>query len=137
MRMPCTKVPCLPIFLQGVVDLRTAAVHHDRIHADQLQQDDVAREAVLQAFVGHRIAAVFDDDGLAVEITDVGECFGQDLRLDLRRDRSQVVVLVGARQIGQRSVHWGPEKNLRDFTGNRPTAVGIIEVLVVFSGTRR
>ncbi len=81
-------------FFQRVVDLRSAAVNHDRVHADQLEQDDVAREAVLQALVRHGIATVFDDDGLAVEITDVGQGLGQNLRLDLRRHRRQVVIHV-------------------------------------------
>ena len=32
--------------------------------------------------VGHRVATVFDDDGLAVETLDVGQGFGQDGGLD-------------------------------------------------------
>jgi hypothetical protein len=60
----------------------------------------VAREAVLQALVGHRVAAVFDHDGFAVEIANVRQRLGQDLRFDLRRHRSQVIVLVGC------AVHW-------------------------------
>ena len=81
-------------FFQRIVDLRSAAVHHDRVHADQLEQDHVAREAVLEALVGHGVAAVFDDDGLAVEIADVGQGLGQNLRLDLRRYGRQVVIHV-------------------------------------------
>jgi hypothetical protein len=48
-------------------------VHHHRIHAHQLEQDDIAREAMFQALVRHRIATVFDHDGLAMEIADVGQ----------------------------------------------------------------
>jgi hypothetical protein len=46
-------------------------VHHHRVHADQLEQNDIAREAVLEAVFGHGVAAVFDDDGFAVVIADV------------------------------------------------------------------
>ncbi len=79
-------------FFQRVIDLRTAAVYHHRIHAHQFQQDDVACEAMLEALVGHRVAAVFDDNGLAMEIADVGQGLSQDLRLDLRCHRGQVVI---------------------------------------------
>ncbi len=47
--------------LQRLVDLRTAAVHDDRVNADQLQQDHVAREALLQPLLRHGVAAVVDD----------------------------------------------------------------------------
>ena len=40
---------------------------------DVLQQHDVARELLAQRRVGHRRAAVLDDDGLAVELADVGQ----------------------------------------------------------------
>jgi hypothetical protein len=48
MRMPCTKVPCLPIFSGRCrfADRRRAP---PPVHADQLEQNDIAREAVLQA----------------------------------------------------------------------------------------
>jgi hypothetical protein len=56
-------------------------VHHDRVHADQLEQHDIAREAVLQRRVGHRVAAVFDDDGFFEKSFDLGQRFGQGLCL--------------------------------------------------------
>ncbi len=68
---------------EQVLDLRPAAVHDDDVEADQLEQHDVAREALLQVLVGHRVAAVLDDDGLAVETLDVGQGFGQDGGLDV------------------------------------------------------
>ena len=49
-----------------VVDAPAAAVDDDRIHADEPQQRDVAREAVLQHGIGHRRAAEADDQRLAV-----------------------------------------------------------------------
>ena len=48
--------------------------------ADQFKQYDIAGEAAFQVFVGHRVAAVFDDDGLAVEALDIGQGFGQGFR---------------------------------------------------------
>ena len=63
---------------QHVLDLWAAAVHHHHVHADQLEQDHVARETLLQVFVGHGVAAVFDDDGLAVETLDIGQGLGKD-----------------------------------------------------------
>ena len=68
--------------LQQVADLRAAAVHDHRVHADQLQHHDVAREARLERGLGHRVAAVLDDDRLVVEALDVGQRLGQDLRLE-------------------------------------------------------
>src|SRR6185369_4936068 len=39
-------------------------------------------EPRLQRGFRHRIAAIFDDDGLVVETPDVGQRFGKDLRLE-------------------------------------------------------
>ena len=72
------------------LDLRTAAVDHHGVHADQLEQHHVFRKVGLQGGVGHGIAAVLDDDGLAVEAPDVGQRMGQDLGLVARRDVAQV-----------------------------------------------
>ena len=58
-----------PLHVAG--DLRTATVDDDRVHADVLEQHDVARELLLELGVDHRRAAVLDDDGLAVELADV------------------------------------------------------------------
>ena len=54
---------------------------HHRVHADELEQHDVAREVFLQRGIHHRVAAELDDDGLAVETADVGQRFGEDARL--------------------------------------------------------
>jgi hypothetical protein len=40
-------------------------VHHDGVHADQLQQHHVSAKSSCD--VGHRVAAVLDDDGAIVE----------------------------------------------------------------------
>jgi len=66
-RMPWMNCDFFPTRSKRVVDLRAAAVHDDRPHPDQLQKHDVVREAFLQRLLRHRIAAVLDDDGAAVE----------------------------------------------------------------------
>ncbi len=75
--------------LERLVDLGTAAVHDDRIDADQLQQNDVAREALLQTLFGHCVAAVLDDHGLAVILANIRQRLGQNFSLqgggDLRK----------------------------------------------------
>jgi len=67
-------------------DLRPAAVHDHRVHADQLQQHHVMREAALELIVDHGVAAELDDDRLAVEALDIRQRLGEDARL-LRRLR--------------------------------------------------
>ncbi|MNN69624.1 hypothetical protein D3C81_1854300 [compost metagenome] len=67
---------------QRVVDLRTAAVHHHRVQTHQLEQHDVVREAALQALFRHGVAAVLDHDGLAVESSDIRQCFRQHSGFD-------------------------------------------------------
>ena len=63
---------------EHVLDLGAAAMDHHHVHAHQLQQHHVPGEALLEVLVGHGVAAVFDDDGAAVEALDVGQGFGQD-----------------------------------------------------------
>jgi len=64
-----------------LVDLRATAVHDHRVHADQLQQHHVVGEAALEQLLGHCVAAVLDDDGLAMEPLDVRQRFGEDVGL--------------------------------------------------------
>jgi hypothetical protein len=77
---------------QGLVDLRAAAMHDDGVHADQLEQHHVLGKVLLKRRVGHRVAAVLDDQRLAVIAADVGQGLGQDLGLVARRDVAEVVV---------------------------------------------
>ena len=42
-----------------------------------------AANAARSALVGHGVAAVLDDDDLAVQLLEPGQGFGQDLRLGL------------------------------------------------------
>jgi CheY-like chemotaxis protein len=60
--------------LQHLADLRPAAMNHDRVDPDLLQQDYVARKRIVGAAAifrmavtrkaAHRVAAIFDQDGL-------------------------------------------------------------------------
>ena len=67
--------------VEHVVDLGPAAMHHYRIQANQLQQHNVSGEGMLQALVSHRIAAILDDNGLAVKAAYIGQCLSEDLGL--------------------------------------------------------
>ena len=67
--------------LQHGVDLRPAAMHHHRVHADLLQQRDVAAEHVRQVFLAHGVAAVFHHDGGAGVAAQERQRMGQDLGL--------------------------------------------------------
>ena len=62
--------------------MRTATMHHHRVHTNQFEQNHIARKTMFQVFVCHRIATVFNDDSLAVELTNIWQSFCQDLRLD-------------------------------------------------------
>ena len=64
--------------LQQIVDPPSAAVHDDRIHADEPQQRDVAREALLQHGIRHRAAAEADDERRRVERPDERQRLGED-----------------------------------------------------------
>jgi hypothetical protein len=55
-----------------------------------LEQYHVFGEVLLQGRIGHGVAAVLDDERLAVELADVRQGLGQDLRLVARGDVAQV-----------------------------------------------
>ena len=78
---PLPELACDAHLVQEVADLRTAAVDDHRVHSDELQHHHVAREASLELWLRHRIAAVFDDDDLVVKALDVRQRLGKDLRL--------------------------------------------------------
>jgi hypothetical protein len=65
-------------------------VHHHGVHAHELEQHHVLGKIGLQRRVGHGVAAVLDDDGLAVELADVGQRLGKDFCLVARGNREQV-----------------------------------------------
>ena len=66
--------------LQHLVDLRAAAMDHDRVHADLLHQHDVARDQVAELGIGHGVAAVLHDEGGVVVPAHVGQRLGDGLR---------------------------------------------------------
>jgi hypothetical protein len=84
------KLALLAQSVQRGFNLRAAAVHHHRVHAHQLEQHHVFGKVGLQGRVGHGVAAVLDDDGLAVEFADVRQRLGEDLGLVARGYVGQV-----------------------------------------------
>ena len=96
-------------------DVGAAAVDDDRVHADVLEQHDVARELLAQRRVVHRRAAVLDHHRRAVELADVGQRLeqGRDVAHQpaahascrvLRVDLHVVVAEVGEEQLGLRAL---------------------------------
>jgi len=65
--------------LEQLPDLGAPAMDNDRIDADEFEKDDVPRKAVLEVVIGHGVAAILDDQRLALEAADVGERFDQDV----------------------------------------------------------
>ena len=59
-----------PYTFEGRFDLRSAAMHHHRAHAQHVQQHHVLRKRLLQGWLGHGIATVFEHDGLALVFAD-------------------------------------------------------------------
>src|SRR5207248_4151359 len=55
-----------------------ATVNHDRLHANEPQQRDVARESGLENGIGHRVTAEANHQRLAVVGADVRQRFGED-----------------------------------------------------------
>src|SRR5690606_13894729 len=69
----------LAVALEGAVDLPTAAMLHDGVEADELEQLHIACKAALQVFLGHGIAPVLAAGGPAVEAANVGAGLGRHL----------------------------------------------------------
>src|SRR5579872_586142 len=55
-------------------------MHHYRIDADQIEQDDILREGLREFGGAHRMATVLDDESLAAKAPYIGKRFGQNLR---------------------------------------------------------
>ena len=56
-------------------------MHNDRMYADVLHQRHILHDLVLELFIDHGIAAVLNDDGLAVKFLYVRQCLDEDCRL--------------------------------------------------------
>ena len=67
--------------LQGLGDLRTAAVYQDDFDADELQKGHVAHDQLFERLVRHGVAAVFDDEDLILILLDIGHRLEKDLCL--------------------------------------------------------
>ena len=70
-----------PHLVEHRVDLRPAAMNHHRIDADILEQDDILGEARFELLVFHGVAAILDDEGLAVKALEIGQRLHQHLSL--------------------------------------------------------
>ena len=66
-------------FLQHLVNLRAAAVHNHRIDAHQFQEGNVFGKAFFQVFLGHGVAAVFDDESTAGKTADIRQRLAQNM----------------------------------------------------------
>ncbi len=71
--------------LQHVGDLRTAAVHDDRIDAGLLEVDDVLGEGCGEGIIAHGVAAELHHHGLLVVADQMRDGFGKDARLHMSR----------------------------------------------------
>ena len=75
--------------VQGRFNLRTTTMHHHWVHAHQFQKHHIFGKVGLQSRVGHGVAAVFDDQGLAVKLADVGQSLRQNFCFVARRNVGQ------------------------------------------------
>ena len=80
-RRPLMNWVLTPAFSIMASDLRAAAVHHHRMHAQKLQKHGVGGELLRHRLLAHGVTAVFDHHRLAV----IGGAERQRLRQRLRR----------------------------------------------------
>src|SRR5881296_2876857 len=80
-RMPWTNSPFLPIRASCSSICKKGEFVQGMRVTDKLQQHHVVGEAALEQLLGHCVAAVLDDDGLAVEALDVRQRLGEDMGL--------------------------------------------------------
>src|SRR5207253_5696031 len=59
-----------------------AAMHDDRVHANELEHHHVPRKTGLERRLGHRVAAVLNHDRFVVEALDVWQRLGKNLRFE-------------------------------------------------------
>src|SRR3984893_9697047 len=77
---PAHEARFQPQPLDELVDLRTAAMHHHRVHPDCLKQNHVLSEALAQVRRFHRVPAVLDYEDLAPKELDIGHRLDQHRR---------------------------------------------------------
>ena len=78
---PIYELALLSDLAEPVRYFLSAAVYDDRTEADQLQQSDILDYTFLQFVVDHGAAAVFHNNGRALEMLDIGQCLDQHPRL--------------------------------------------------------
>lgn len=74
---------------QKLADLGAAAVDDHGVHADSFHENDVAGEAVFEIVVDHGVAAVFNDEGFADKVVEIGESFDEDVSDGISRSGGQ------------------------------------------------
>ena len=67
--------------LQGLRDLRSAAVNENDFDPDELQKGHVAHDQLFERLVRHGVAAVLDDEDLILILLDIGHRLEKDLCL--------------------------------------------------------
>ena len=63
---------------QHIVDLWPAAVNDYRVHSHELQQHDVAGEALFEMLLDHGITAIFNDNRFTVKTSNIRQGLGQN-----------------------------------------------------------
>ena len=51
-------------------------MHNDGVDSNQLHKYDIARKVLLELFVDHGIAAIFDDHGVTMKFLNIWERLG-------------------------------------------------------------
>src|SRR4029077_17264038 len=67
--------------LEHLIDLGSPTMHNDWVETHIFQEHDVLSESLFQRPIGHCMTAIFNDNGLALERTNVGQGFDQDVCL--------------------------------------------------------
>ena len=78
------KLGVLADLFQEARDIRAAAMHNDRTDTDLLHQRHVLHDLFFQFLADHRVAAVFDHDGLARELLEIRQRLDEQVRFVLR-----------------------------------------------------
>ena len=72
--------------IEGSFNLRSTAMHHDRVHAHQFEQHHVFSKISLQRRVRHGVATIFDNHRLAMKLANIGQRLGEYFSLVARAD---------------------------------------------------
>ena len=78
--LPVLKLDGDVVVAERLVDGLAAAVHDNRAHADNLEQDDVAHHVATQLLIDHGGTAVLDNDRLTGQVLNPRQRLKQQLR---------------------------------------------------------